>query len=155
MPEQFDKHDKEILNVIQSEGRISNQKLADRVSLSTAPCWRRLNRLENEGVIDRYVALLDAEKAGLSVMVYIQIQLNDHNPSTADAFHRFVASSANILECCSISGENDYLLRAVAKDVKEIEVFLMEKLLRLKSVRSANTSFVLKQQKFTTALPIS
>ena len=149
-----DKFDKAILSVVQQHGRISNQDLAKRVNLSTAPCWRRLNKLENQGIIENYVALLNRESLGLSVMVYIHVSLNDHNADTVEIFDRFVEKSTNILECYSVSGEYDYLIRVIAQDVTALELFLMKKLLKLKSVRSANTSFVLKQKKYTTALPI-
>jgi len=149
-----DKFDKAILSVVQRDGRITNQSLAEQVNLSTAPCWRRLNKLENRGVVDRYVALLDRERVGLSVMVYIHVSLNDHNANTVEVFDRFVEQSINILECYSVSGEYDYLLRVVASDVNALEFFLMKKLLKLEPVRSANTSFVLKEKKYSTALPI-
>lgn len=150
----LDKFDKAILSVMQREGRVTNQRLAGKVNLSAAPCWRRVDKLETQGVIDRYVALVDRASVGLSVMVYIHISLNDHHSETVDVFHRFVEQSDSILECYSVSGEYDYLIRVVAADVNAFESFLMEKLLKLEAVRSANTSFVLKQQKYTTALPI-
>ena len=149
-----DKFDKAILSVVQQDGRITNQNLAKQVNLSTAPCWRRLNKLENQGIVEGYVALLNRESLGLSVMVYIHVSLNDHNADTVKIFDRFVEDSTNILECYSVSGEYDYLIRVIAKDVTALEFFLMQKLLKLKSVRSANTSFVLKQKKYTTALPV-
>ena len=88
-----DKFDKAILSVVQRDGRITNQSLAEQVNLSTAPCWRRLNKLENRGVVDRYVALLDRERLGLSVMVYIHVSLNDHNANTVEIFDRFESLS--------------------------------------------------------------
>lgn len=150
----IDKYDKVILSVLQQQGRITNQNLAEQANLSTAPCWRRVDKLESQGVINRYVALVNREKLGLSVMVYIHISLNDHHSDTLRVFDRFVEQSDSILECYSVSGEYDYLIRVVANDVKALEFFLMEKLLKLEAVRSANTSFVLKQKKYTTALPI-
>ena len=149
-----DKFDKAILSVIQQDGRITNQKLARQVNLSTAPCWRRLNKLEKQGIISGYAALLNRESLGLSVMVYIHVSLHDHNADTVEIFDRFVENSSNILECYSVSGEYDYLIRVIAQDVTSLELFLMKKLLKLKAVRSANTSFVLKQKKYTTALPV-
>ncbi len=149
-----DKFDKAILSVVQRDGRITKPSLAEQVNLSTAPCWRRWNKLETQGVVDRYVALLDRERVGLSVMVYIHVSLNDHNANTVEIFDRFVEQSINILECYAVSGEYDYLLRVVAADVNELEFFLMKNLLKLEPVRSANTSFVLTQKKYSTALPI-
>ena len=150
----LDQYDKKILSVLQQQGRVTNQSLAEQAHLSTAPCWRRVDKLETQGIIKRYVALADREKLGLSVMVYIHISLNDHHSDTLEGFDRFVEQSDSILECYSVSGEYDYLIRVVATDVKALESFLMEKLLKLGAVRSANTSFVLKQKKYTTALPI-
>lgn len=150
----LDTYDKAILSAIQRQGRVTNQALAEQVNLSPAPCWRRVDKLETRGIIDRYVALVDRESVGLSVMVYIHISLNDHHSDTVEVFNRFVEQSDSILECYSVSGEYDYLIRVVATDVKALESFLMEKLLKLEAVRSANTSFVLKQKKYTTSLPI-
>ena len=101
------------------------------------------------------MALADREKLGLSVLVYIHISLNDHHADTVASFNRFVDQSESILECYSVSGEYDYLIRVVAKDVRALELFIMEQLLQSNTVRSANTSFVLNEKKYTTALPIT
>ena len=151
---ELDRFDQKILALLQRQGRITNQRLADQVELSAAPCWRRVNRLEQDGVIARYVALLDRERLGLGVMVYVHVSLTDHHTATLEQFDTFVDGSDNILECYTVSGEYDYLIRVVAAGVKELEVFLMEQLLRIPAVRTANTSFVLKQKKYTTALPV-
>ena len=150
----LDHFDKSILTRIQRQGRITNQRLAESVNLSPAPCLRRVDKLEAAGVIRGYVALADRQQLGLSVLVYIHISLNDHHADTVDAFNRFVETSESILECYSVSGEYDYLLRVVAKDVSALEAFIMEQLLKTNTVRSANTSFVLNEKKYTTALPI-
>lgn len=149
-----DNFNRKILHTLQRDGRITNQRLAERVDLSTAPCWRRVNRLEKEGTIARYVALLDRERLGLHVLVYVHVTLVDHHTATLHEFDTFVEQADNVLECYSMSGEYDYLLRVVAASVKDIESFLMKNLLRLAAVRNANTSFVLKQRKYTTALPV-
>jgi len=151
----LDKYDKSILSLIQRHGRITNQRIADHVSLSPAPCLRRVDKLESAGIIRQYVALADREKLGLSVLVYVHISLNDHHADTVESFNRFVDQSESILECYSVSGEYDYLIRVVASDVRALESFIMEQLLQTNTVRSANTSFVLNEKKYTTALPIS
>ena len=151
----LDKFDKSILSLIQRSGRITNQSLAEQVNLSPAPCLRRVDKLETAGLIRRYVALADREKLGLSVLVYIHISLNDHHADTVASFNRFVDQSESILECYSVSGEYDYLIRVVASNVSALEVFIMEQLLQTNTVRSANTSFVLNEKKYTTALPIA
>ena len=151
----LDKFDKSILSLIQHSGRITNQRMADQVSLSPAPCLRRVDKLESAGIIRQYVALTYREKLGLSVLVYIHISLNDHHADTVESFNRFVDQSESILECYSVSGEYDYLIRVVASDVSALEAFIMEQLLQTNTVRSANTSFVLNEKKYTTALPIA
>jgi len=151
----LDKYDKSILSIIQRQGRLTNQSLAEQVSLSPAPCLRRVDKLESTGVIKQYAALTDRHKLGLSVLVYIHISLNDHHTDTVESFNRFVDQCEAILECYSVSGEYDYLIRVVAADISALESFIMEQLLKTNTVRSANTSIVLKEKKYTTALPIS
>ena len=150
----LDQFDKTILTELQRSGRITNQRLAERVNLSPAPCLRRVDKLEQAGIIKGYVALAEREQLGLTVLAYIHISLNDHHADTVDAFNRFVEHSESILECYSVSGEYDYLLRVVAADVRALEAFIMDHLLQTNTVRSANTSFVLNEKKYTTALPI-
>ena len=151
----LDKFDKSILSIIQRQGRLTNQSLAEQVSLSPAPCLRRVDKLESTGVIKQYAALADRQKLGLSVLVYIHISLNDHHTDTVESFNRFVDQSEAILECYSVSGEYDYLIRVVAADISALESFIMDQLLKTNTVRSANTSIVLNEKKYTTALPIS
>jgi DNA-binding Lrp family transcriptional regulator len=151
----LDKYDKSILSIIQRQGRLTNQSLAEQVNLSPAPCLRRVDKLESTGVIKQYAALADRQKLGLSVMVYIHISLNDHHTDTVESFNRFVDQCETILECYSVSGEYDYLIRVVAADISALESFIMEQLLKTNTVRSANTSIVLNEKKYTTALPIS
>lgn len=150
----LDAYDRDLLALLQRDGRITNQRLAERVNLSPAPCLRRVDKLEAAGYIRGYAALADREKLGLSVLVYIHISLNDHHADTVAAFDRFVEHSDAILECYAMSGEYDYLLRVVARDVAALESFIMEQLLQTNTVRAANTSFALKQKKYTTALPV-
>ena len=151
----LDKYDKSILSIIQRQGRLTNQSLAEQVSLSPAPCLRRVDKLESTGVIKQYAALADRQKLGLSVLVYIHISLNNHHTDTVESFNHFVDQCEAILECYSVSGEYDYLIRVVAADISALESFIMEQLLKTNTVRSANTSIVLNEKKYTTALPIS
>ncbi len=151
----LDRHDKLILEELQIDARLSNQELAELVGLSNSPCWRRVKRLEDTGVIKGYVALADQKMLGLPIMAYAHISLDDHHPECTETFDAFVQSSPRILECCSLSGQYDYLLRVVSSSMEDYEVFLSTQLLRLSGVRSVNTSFVLDQKKFTTALPLT
>lgn len=151
----LDRIDRAILECLQRDGRMSNQDVAERVNLSPAPCWRRIKRLEDDGVLSGYVALVDPAAIGLNVVAYINISLTDHHAETVAEFDSFVAAASEVLECYSVTGEHDYLLRVVAPGIAAVEEFLMHRLLRLQAVNSANTTFVLRQKKRTTALPLS
>ncbi len=151
----LDDFDYAILQALQTDGRLSNQALAERVNLSTSPCWRRVKKLEEDGVIARYTALLDAEKLGLNALAYIHVSLMDHAPETLDAFGSFAAGNPEVLECASVTGAYDYILKVIARDTRSLEEFLMEKLLRLGIIRETNTEIVLQQITRNTALPLS
>ena len=151
----LDEFDLAVLKALQEDGRLSNQALAERVNLSTSPCWRRVRKLEEEGIIESYTALLNAEKIGLHALAYIHISMMDHAPETLDAFASFVAENAEVLECSSVTGSYDYILKVIAKDTRAMEQFLMEKLLRMGIVREANTEVVLQQITKTTAMPLT
>ncbi len=150
----LDVFDRNLLTVLQKEGRISTQDLAKAVNLSTSPCWRRIKKLEAAGVIDRYVALLQPKQLGLGAMAYVHVSLMDHREQTIQTFDEFVAFEDQILECCSITGTNDYVLKVVAKDPEDLEFFIMKKMLGLGIVRASTTNFVLRQKKYSTALPL-
>lgn len=148
----LDKYDRVLLRELQINGRISNLELAEKSNLSTAPCWRRVRKLEADGLIDRYAALLNPEKIGLNAMAYVQISLIDHRSETVETFSHFVNEAPEILECYAVSGNYDFLIRVVTEDTSAFEDFLMKKLLPTDVVQSTNTDFVLRQKKYTTAL---
>ena len=150
----LDKTDLKILAALQQDARISNQKLAATIGLSPTPCWRRVKRLEESGLISRYVTLLDAEAAGLPVTAYLHVSLDNHHPDTVAAFDRMVQQRAEVLECYSMSGEYDYLLKVAARSMSDYESFMSQHLLQEADVQTANTSFVLKRIKYTTAIPL-
>lgn len=152
--EKLDNIDLRILSALQQNARISNHKLAEEVGLSPSPCWRRVKRLEQSGLIARYVTLLDAEAAGLPVQAYLHVSLDNHHPETVAAFDRMVQSRAEVLECYAMSGEYDYLLKVAARNMSDYERFMTRHLLREAEVQTANTSFVLKRIKYTTAIPL-
>ena len=122
--------------------------------ISPSPCLRRVQRLQKSGVISRYAAQLDRAAVGLSILAFVHVSLQDHRPSTLEKFAGLVSSAEEILECHSLSGQYDYLLKVVARDVAEFDAFLSGRLLAGRGVNAANTSFVLKQYKNTTALPL-
>jgi DNA-binding Lrp family transcriptional regulator len=154
MAKSLDRLDRRILEELQADARISNQELAKRVGLSTAPCWRRLRRLEQEGFIDSYATLLNGPAIGLPIVAYALVSLEDHHTDSVKRFDQFVDERPEVLECHSMSGPNDYLLRIVASSIEAYEHFMSTQLLRVAAVRSVNTSFVLKTKKSTTRLPV-
>ena len=150
----LDNIDLRILDVLQRDARISNHRLAAEVGLSASPCWRRVKRLEESGLIQRYVTLLDAEAAGLPVQAYLHVSLDNHHPDTVAAFERMVQARPEVLECYAMSGEYDFLLKVAARSMVDYERFMTRHLLREAEVQTANTSFVLKRIKYTTAIPL-
>jgi len=150
----LDRLDRRILDELQAEARISNQELAKRVGLSPAPCWRRLRRLEKEGLIDGHVTLLNAPAIGLPILAYAMVSLENHHPESVRQFDQMIADRPEVPECHSMSGTNDYLLRIVSASIEAYEKFMSTHLLQLRAVRSVNTSFVLRTKKFTTRLPV-
>jgi DNA-binding Lrp family transcriptional regulator len=151
---ELDAFDVKILRALQENGRLSSQELAARVGLSLSPCWRRVRSLEARGIIERYVALVDARRVGASVNVWVQVSLEKHVAGIVQAFERAMLDLPEVLECYSMTGEADYLLRVVVGSVEEYERFLWRKLFALKGVTHVNSKFALKQIKYDTALPL-
>lgn len=150
----FDKADIAIIEALQHDGRLSNRELAQKVSLSPSPSWRRLRALEESGVISHYAAIVDREKVGLSILGFAHVILHDHRAENVRKFDRAIMGAPQVLECHATSGEHDYMLKVVAPDMASYQDFLSGYLLKIGVVRTVNTSFVLKQQKSTTALPM-
>ncbi len=150
----LDKTDLAMLDLLQENGRMTNQELADNINLTSAPCLRRLKRLETDGIIDRYVAILNRAAVSLEVMALVNISLNTFSDQGIAEFERFIADNKNIIECYSVSGEYDFFLKVMAGNIAEIENILLKQLLRLPIVRAATTTFVLGERKNTTCLPL-
>lgn len=169
----LDKTDRKILSILQADGRLSNQDVAEQVSLSPSPCLRRIKRLEEEGVIRQYVALLDPDKIGLGLLAYVNVRLEKHsdaaaaNTSTARAlgvnpsgtspradFAVAVEQWPEVVACYAMTGEMDYLLRVHVEDMDHFSRFMMATLLRHPAVLDVKSSFALQRIKDTTALPL-
>src|SRR6201996_2235650 len=150
----LDRVDRRILDELQGDARVSNQELAKRVGLSPAPCWRRLRRLEEEGFIAGYATLLNGPAVGLPILAYTLVSLENHHPETIREFDQLVKDRPEILECHSMSGPNDYLLKIVSASMEAYEHFMSAQVMQTRAVRSVNTSFVLRTKKFTTRLPV-
>ena len=150
----MDSYDKKILVALQQDGRITNKDLASQVSLSQAPCWRRVDALEKQGLIKGYTAIVDQQKLGLNLTAFAQISLDNHHPDTVRQFDEGIQQWPEILECHATSGEYDYLLKIVATDMQAYNQLIYEKILRLPSIRSVNTSFSMQEKKRTSQLPV-
>lgn len=153
MPPDLDVFDLRLLAALQTDGRAANAALAESVGLSASQISRRLSRLETDGVIAGYAALLKPEAVGLTVLAFSNISL-DRQAEAMDGFEAAVLRFPEILECYSVTGEADFVLRIVARDLKAFADFLSERLLRVPGVRSVRSAIVLHQIKHTTALPL-
>ena len=158
---ELDKTDRRILAVMQENGRLSNQEVAGQVNLSPSPCLRRIRRLEQAGVIRKYVALLDADKLGLGLLAYVNVRLEKHGEaearSTASpraAFASAVMLWPEVVACHAMTGDMDYLLRVHVEDMEHFSRFMMDTLLKHPAVLDVRSSFALQQVKETTALPL-
>lgn len=153
---QLDRYDWHILQVLQDNGCISNQDLADRIGLSPSPCLRRVRLLQEAGFITGYRALLDAKKLGLSLMALIHISMDQHTPERFDTFESRIAAIPEILECLLITGQSaDYQLKVVVKDMDAYQALLLNRITRIPGVTGVHSSFVLRRVVDKTALPIA
>ena len=150
----LDAIDLKILRLLQADADISMQDLAEKVGLSHTPCWRRVNRLKEAGVILNKTVLVDGEKVGKGVNALCTVELEHHQENILNAFEKAVQECPEIVECFLMTGSRDYLLRVVVSSIAEYERFMKEKLLHLPGVDTVDTSFALKQVKVTTCLPI-
>lgn len=150
----LDAIDCRILSALQEDGRISNLDLADKVGLSPSPCSRRVHLLETDGVIRRYVALLDPATIDLPVHVFVNITLEKQIEASLETFERTVLERPEVLECYLMTGSFDYLLRVVVSDLAAYERFVLDHLTRIPGVASIKSSFALKQVQYRTALPL-
>jgi DNA-binding Lrp family transcriptional regulator len=151
---QLDQIDRAILRVIQKQGRISNADLSEKVNLSPSACHRRVNRLEAEGIIKDYVAMLDARKIGLPSTIFVEIRLQGQADEILDAFEAEVKRVPEILECHLMAGTADYILKVVADSTEDFARIHRQHLSRLPGVQQMQSSFALRTVFKTTALPV-
>ena len=154
----LDKLDANILRILQADGRRTYYLIATEVGLSASAVLRRVKRLEDTGIIDRYVALVKPDKVGLGLTAYINVRLEKHSEShkrnPMDVFSASVQTWPEVVECAALTGEMDYLLRLVVRDMSAYSRFIMDVLLKHPSVQDCKTSFVLTEVKSTTAVPV-
>lgn len=150
----LDQIDRRILGLLQTEAGINATEIGERVGLSQSACWRRIQRLRDEGVIKDQPAVLDREKVGLSTMVFAQVKLTSHGRTNITDFADVVRRYPEVIDCYVVLGNVDFLLRIVAEDIKDYERFMYEKLSQLPGVQEVNSSIALSEIKHTTVLPI-
>lgn len=147
------KKDRRILAELQRDSRLTNQELADKVGMSNSATWRRVKSLEEGGVIDRYVAILNPRKAGFGLASMVHVSLARHEQSHVDHFIREVMQHPEVLECFATSGEADFHLRVVVEDIDAYNAFLDDFIFKLPGVSQVRSNIVLKEIKTDTALP--
>jgi len=155
MQAELDRADVRILDVLQQHGDLSAADVAERVGMTASTCWRRVSRLQELGVIKSRVALLDRERIGLNVMVFSHVKLAGHGRDALLRFEQAVREHPEILDCYTLMGETDFLLRIVCRDIKAYEAFFLDHLSRFPGVQSVNSSITLAVIKESTALPLA
>ena len=152
---EIDRFDRQILQVLQDDGRISNQDLADRIGLSASPCLRRVRALEEAGVITGYRTLLNAKALGYTLMALIYISMDKHTPERFEHFENEICDISEVLECLLITGQDaDYQLKVVVKDMDAYQELLLNRITRIQGVTGVHSSFVLRRVVDKTALPV-
>ncbi|MDJ0691002.1 MAG: Lrp/AsnC family transcriptional regulator [Xenococcaceae cyanobacterium MO_188.B32] len=152
--EQLDEMDREVLRLLQDNSRISSAELARRVNLSAPGLQKRLKKLEQKGVIDRYVTLVNREALGLDLLCFAQVTLTHHQPECVSNFCTRVQGLQEVLECHYLAGEFDYILKVVVADHRHLEKLLREKIIPIPGVDKIKTSIVLNEVKASTSLPL-
>ena len=151
----MDAFDLQILRELQADAEISMQELGERVGLSHTPCWRRVKKLEEAGVIRHRVTLLDPDQLNLAVNVFVQVSLGVQQEEALNAFEAAVQAIPEIVECYTVSGDRDFLLRVVVEDVTAYERLLKSTLVHLPEVANLSSTFALRQVKYSTELPLT
>lgn len=152
--ETLDETDLQILRHLQDDGRLSNAKLAQRVALSETPCWHRLKKLESEGYIQGYQAMLDRRKLQLGELAFISLNFSPHTEEAFASLEKLVENAAEVLTCHRVTGEADFVMIMVAEDLDSVRDFIDTVLRTLPNVATIRTSLSLREVKFTSRLPL-
>lgn len=150
----LDSTDRQLLEALQQDARTTVAELAQRVSLSPSPCWRRVRQLEESGVIAGYHARLSRDKLGYGVTGFVHLQMNNHMPDAMAAFEREVVALPQVLSCHNLSGRYDYLIEAIAPDLESFSQLVRVKIRSLPGIKEISTSFSLKEVKHAGSLPV-
>lgn len=146
--------DIKILMLLQQDASLTAAEIAEQVNLSVSPCWRRINRLEKEGVIEKEVALLSAEKLGIGMVIFARISLSQNDEASLHTFEERVRQFPEVVECYTVTGTADYFLKIITRDIKRYDQFLRRHLLQIPQVRDVNSNVAVTQVKYTTGLPL-
>ncbi|MDW3710713.1 MULTISPECIES: Lrp/AsnC family transcriptional regulator [Pseudomonas] len=146
--------DRKILRLLQHNADLSAAEVAEKVELSQSPCWRRINRMQEEGLIERKVALLNPRLLGFSITVFVNIKLSAHGRNNLTEFEEAIVGYPEVLECYTMAGGSDYLLKVVARDIGSYERFLRDQLLQRPHVLEAHSNIAMSEVKRTTELPL-
>lgn len=138
----MDAIDRNIIRVLQQDGRLSNQELADKIGLSPSPCLRRVRKLEDDGVLTGYTALVDQDKFGLPLTVFVHIRLERHSEECIKSFENGIEKLDEVMECYLMTGTSDYLLHVLSCDLKTYEIFVREKISTIPGIAGIDSSFV-------------
>ncbi len=150
----MDRIDLRILDVLQQDGRISNQRLAETVGVSTAACWRRVRALEESGVIESYAALLSRPKLGLNLCAFVHVTLARHVRESTTPFEEAVMQRPEVVECFATTGDADFILRVVTASINSLDKFLEDFLFALPQISQVRSNIALRELKLETALPL-
>ncbi len=151
----LDRYDRKILRILQQDGHISNQTLAEQIGLSPSPCLRRVKALEQSGLIEGYRAVVNAKQLGLTLMALIHISMDQHTPERFANFEKKISELDEVLECLLITGQSaDYQLKVVVTDMDAFQMLLLNKITRIKGVSGVHSSFVLRKVVDRTTLPV-
>lgn len=151
---ELDRYDRQIITILQQDGRISNQQLADQVGLSSAACWRRVKALDENGVLKKHTTIIDPEALGYDLSVIIMVSLIRHQQDHATEFQAAVKDYPEVLQCFAVTGDADYILRVVIQNMAAYDRFLNEKIFSLPGVSQVKSNFALREVKNDTAIPV-
>lgn len=146
--------DIKILALLQQDASLTAAEIAEHVNLSASPCWRRINRLEQEGIIEKKVALVNAEKLGLGLVVFARISLSKNDEASLHDFEQRVSRYPEVVECYTVTGSADYHLKIITRDIKHYDRFLRRHLIQIPLVRDVNSNVAVTRIKYTTGLPL-
>ncbi len=146
--------DRKLLHLLQKDGALSLAELADQVNLTTTPCWKRLKRLEDKGILKQRVALLDGTKLGLSFTAFVQVKTSNHSENWYNTFVNTVSGFGEVMEFYRMAGEFDYMMKVVVEDMAAFDLFYKKLVNSVKELTNVTSTFAMEPLKYTTALPV-